>query len=56
MASAPSLWRGTAGRVLRLGSRRRTVPKDAARLVQTRGRAMQSAVPAGEGAMAAVLG
>ena len=30
--------------------------KDAARLVQTRGRAMQSAVPAGEGAMAAVLG
>ena len=29
---------------------------DAARLVQTRGRAMQSAVPAGEGAMAAVLG
>ena len=30
--------------------------KDAARLVQIRGRAMQSAVPAGEGAMAAVLG
>ena len=30
--------------------------QDAARLVQTRGRAMQSAVPAGEGAMAAVLG
>ena len=30
--------------------------KDAAGLVQTRGRAMQSAVPAGEGAMAAVLG
>jgi [acyl-carrier-protein] S-malonyltransferase len=30
--------------------------RDAARLVQTRGRAMQSAVPAGEGAMAAVLG
>ncbi len=29
---------------------------DAAKLVQTRGRAMQSAVPAGEGAMAAVLG
>jgi [acyl-carrier-protein] S-malonyltransferase len=29
---------------------------DAARLVQTRGKAMQSAVPAGEGAMAAVLG
>lgn len=29
---------------------------DAARLVQIRGRAMQSAVPAGEGAMAAVLG
>ena len=29
---------------------------DAAGLVQTRGRAMQSAVPAGEGAMAAVLG
>ena len=29
---------------------------DAARLVQVRGRAMQSAVPAGEGAMAAVLG
>ena len=29
---------------------------DGARLVQTRGRAMQSAVPAGEGAMAAVLG
>jgi [acyl-carrier-protein] S-malonyltransferase len=29
---------------------------DASRLVQTRGRAMQSAVPAGEGAMAAVLG
>ena len=30
--------------------------KDAARLVQIRGRAMQSAVPAGEGAMAAILG
>ena len=30
--------------------------KDAVVLVQTRGRAMQSAVPAGEGAMAAVLG
>lgn len=30
--------------------------RDAALLVQTRGRAMQSAVPAGEGAMAAVLG
>ena len=30
--------------------------KDAALLVQTRGRAMQSAVPAGQGAMAAVLG
>ena len=30
--------------------------RDAARLVQTRGRAMQSAVPRGEGAMAAVLG
>jgi [acyl-carrier-protein] S-malonyltransferase len=29
---------------------------DAAKLVQTRGRAMQGAVPAGEGAMAAVLG
>ena len=29
---------------------------DGSRLVQTRGRAMQSAVPAGEGAMAAVLG
>ena len=29
---------------------------DAAKLVQTRGRAMQCAVPAGEGAMAAVLG
>ena len=29
---------------------------DAAQLVQIRGRAMQSAVPAGEGAMAAVLG
>ncbi|MGA0151698.1 MAG: ACP S-malonyltransferase [Luminiphilus sp.] len=30
--------------------------RDAALLVQTRGRAMQSAVPAGQGAMAAVLG
>ena len=45
------------GRILRaLAAAGAISLEDAARLLRTRGEAMQAAVPAGEGAMAAVLG
>ncbi len=49
--------RALAGRIQRAGRRRRASRiADAARLLRLRGEAMQTAVPAGEGAMAALLG
>ena len=45
-----------AGRVLGAGGRQAVTPADAARAVRARGTFMQEAVPAGKGAMAAVLG
>ena len=45
-----------AGRIYRARRRRQLSIADAARLLKLRGQAMQKAVPAGEGAMAALLG
>ena len=48
--------RAFAGRILRAGRRRALHRAEAARLLKLRGQSMQKAVPAGEGAMAALLG
>ena len=57
--AAPEGGRGRrplAGRILGARRRRRFSIADAARLLKLRGQTMQKAVPAGEGAMAALLG